>query len=256
MLPRRALNLSLTRLLAGAFASLASFAVSAQAAPGLWVSGEVPPYLWRGANGPEGYAYELFQRVIKQADVSADLQFFPWARALLMVQGSQAQAALVITRTPEREPQFRWLFPVGSFHFAVFTRAADGPVPREFEALRGKRIGSMRASASRAMLAAGDFPAVVEGKDYGELLTLLQRGVVDVVIGPEAALKALGARQGASPEAVRCTVLDLSRELYAAAGPAMPEPVRQRLLAAYQHLVDSGFVAQLKKRHPDAFFDD
>jgi polar amino acid transport system substrate-binding protein len=253
MLPRRAFNLSLTHLLAG---WLVGFAASAQAGPALWVSGEVPPYLWRGANGPEGYAYELFQRVIKQADVSAELQFYPWARALLMVQGSQAQAALVITRTPERESQLRWLFPVGNFHFAVITRAADGPVGRDFESLRGRRIGSMRASASRAMLSAGDFPTVVEGKDYSELLTLLQRGVVDVVIGPEPALRTLGARQGAAPEAVRCTVLDVSRDLYAAAGPSMPEPVRQRLLAAYQHLVDSGFVAQLKKRHPDAFFDD
>lgn len=253
MLPRRAFNLSLPSLLAGL---LSNHAVSAQAGPALWVSGEVPPYLWQGANGPEGYAYELFQRVIKQAGVSAELQFYPWARALLMVQGSQAQAALVITRTPERETQFRWLFPVGNFHFAVFTRAADGPVSREFEALRGKRIGSMRASASRAMLTAGDFPGVVEGKDYSELLTLLQRGVVDVVIGPEPALRALGTRQGVLPETVRSTVLDLNRDLYAAAGPAMPEPVRQRLLAAYQHLVDSGFVTQLKKRHPDAFFDD
>jgi polar amino acid transport system substrate-binding protein len=216
----------------------------------------VPPYLWQGANGPEGYAYELFQRVIKQADISAELQFYPWARALLMVQGGQAQAALVITRTPERESQFRWLFPVGNFQFAVFTRTEDGPVSREFAALRGRRIGSMRASASRAMLSAAGITTVVEGKDYAELLTLLQRGVVDAVIGPEAALKALGARQGASPEAVRCTVLDLSRDLYAAAGPSMPEPVRQRLLAAYQHLADSGFVTQLKKRHPDAFFDD
>ena len=249
MLSRRTFTLTLAGLLAG-------FGRPAQAAPALWVSGEVPPFLSRGANGPEGYAFELFQRVVKQAELSAELQFFPWARALLMVQGGQAQAALVITRTPEREPQFRWLFPVGSFQFAILTRPEDGPMSHELGALRGRRIGSMRASASRAMLSAAGISTVVEGKDYPDLLNLLQRGIVDVVIGPEAVLRTLGARQGIGPEAVRSTTLDVNRELYAAAGPAMPDAVYQRLLVAYQQLVDNGFVAQLKKRHPDAFLDD
>ena len=78
MLSRRSFTLTLASLLAG-------FGRPALAAPALWVSGEVPPFLSRGANGPEGYAFELFQRVIKQAELSAELQFFPWARALLMV---------------------------------------------------------------------------------------------------------------------------------------------------------------------------
>lgn len=245
---RRAFLPTLTCLAAG-------FARSAQAGPAIWVSGEVPPYLWRGAKGPEGYAYELFQRITKQAEQGAELQFYPWARALLMLQTGQAQAALVMTRTPERENQFRWLFPVGNFRFAIATRAADGPVSGDIAALQHKRVGSMRASVSRTMLAGAGVAHVVEGKDYAELLALLQRGLVDAVVAPESVVRSLDARQGGS-EPLRSTLLNQSYGLFAAAGSTMSDDAVQRLRQAYQQLVDSGFVAQLKKRHPDAFFDD
>lgn len=128
-------------------------------------------------------------------------------------------------------------------------------MPTQVDALRSRRVGSLRASASRELLTAIGMPHVVEGKDYPELLVLLRRGVVDVVMGPEPVLRTLLAqRQGGS--ALRSTILDIHLDLYAAAGPAMPEEVRRRLIAAYQQLVDNGFVTQLKKRHPDAFFDD
>jgi polar amino acid transport system substrate-binding protein len=243
MLSRRTLTLTAASLLAGPVGT-------ARAAQPLWVSGEVPPYLWRGAKGPEGYAFELFQRVTRQAGVAAELHFYPWARAFRMLQAGQAHAALVITRTPEREAQFRWLFPVGSFHFAIVTRAADGITSSDITALRPYRVASMRASVSRRMLEVAGVPHVVEGRDYADLLALLQRGVVDAVMGPDAVLRSLGS------DGLRVTLLDQRHELYAAAAAAMPDDTVQRLRAAYQQLVDSGAIAQLRKRHPGLFFDE
>jgi polar amino acid transport system substrate-binding protein len=243
MLQRRVFPSTLASLLAG-------LGGNAWAGPPLWVSGEVPPYLRRGAKGPEGYAFELFQRVTAQAAVPADLHFFPWARALRMLEAREAQAALVITRTPEREALFRWLFPVGRFRFAVVTRAADGPVSSDIAALAERRVGSMRASVSRGMLAAAGAKHIVEGKDYAELLTLLQRGLVEAVIGPDAVMRSFK-----SAENLRITLLDQGHELYAAAGATMPDEHVQKLRAAYQQLVDSGAVAVLRKRHPDIFPD-
>ena len=243
MLSRRAFPPTLTSLLAG-------LSGSAWAGPPVWVSGEVPPYLWRGAKGPEGYAFELFQRVTRQADVGGDLHFYPWARALRMLEAREAHAALVITRTPEREALFRWLFPVGRFRFAIVTRAADGPVSGDIASLKERRVGSMRASVSRGMLAAAGAKHVVEGKDYGELVNLLQRGLVEAVIGPDAVMRSFKATEN-----LRITLLDQGHELYAAAGAAMPDEQVQKLRAAYQQLVDSGAVAVLRKRHPDIFPD-
>jgi len=249
MLTRRRITLTLASLLA------AGRVHALEDEPLLWVSGEVPPFLSQGPQGPQGYAFELYERVCRQAELDAKLRFYPWARAMRMVLSSQAHAGLVVARSPDRESRFQWLFPVGSFRFAIFTRPEDGPMPAHVEAFRSKRIGSLRASASRELLNGIGMMNVVEGKDYPELLALLQRGVVDAVIGPEPVMRALLTQSRSSP-LPRSTVLDRNLSLYAVAGPAMPEDVHRRLVAAYQQLVDNGFVAQLKKRHPEAFFDD
>ena len=77
-------------------------------------------------------------------------------------------------------------------------------------------------------------------KDYAELLLLLNRGVVDAVIGPESVLRSMDARDGG--EALRVTTLDSGYDFYTAAGPGMSEAVAQRVRAAYQQLVDGGMV--------------
>jgi len=247
MLSRRAFPPTFASLLAG-------LAGAAQAASPSWVGHDIPPFLWRGASGPEGYAFHLFQRVVKQAGVTARLQIYPWARALRMLQAGQAHAALVVTRTPEREAQFRWLFPVGRFRYAVFTRQQSGPVSGDLAALKSLRVGALRASVGHSLLEPAGVTQVVEGKDFVELLALLNRGIVDAVFGPEPVLRTVDTRAGG--EGLRITTLNEAHEFYAVAGTVMSEDRVRRLRAAYQHLVDTGFVAQLRKRHPEAWFSD
>jgi polar amino acid transport system substrate-binding protein len=109
----------------------------------------------------------------------------------------------------------------------------------------------MRASVGRNLLAAAGVNQVVEGKDFPDLFALMNRGIVDAVFGPDAIMQ----RFGAGDERLRLTPLEPVQELHAAAGPAMPDDAVQRIRAAYQQLVDSGVVAQLRKRHPGIFHD-
>lgn len=242
-----------TLILGGLLAAGPVLAVEGE--PLLWVGAEVPPFLSRGRGGPQGYAFDLYQRVSQQAGLAGEVRFYPWARAMQMLLAHQAHGSLVVGRSPEREARFHWLFPVGNFRFAIFTHADGGPAPTHVESLQGRRIGWLRASAGREMLTGAGVAHIVEGKDYPELLTLLHRGVVDAVVGPEPALRMLQADQPASAAPLRSTLLDSRLDVYTVAGVAMPAHIRHRLTTAYQQLVDNGVVAQLKKRHPDAFPD-
>lgn len=243
MLSRRAFPIALAGLAC----------LPARAAPSLWVSAAVPPFLSQGAAGPQGYAFALFEKVVQQAGLAAQLRLYPWARAQRMLAAGEAHAALVMARTPDREAAYRWLFPVASFRFVVVTRAGDPPASGDIAALRDRRVGSLRASASRGMLEAAGATRVVEGHDYADLMALLRRGVVDAVIAPDAVMYSLAAEPAAS--APRFARLEQGRELYAAAGPAMPDDMVERVRAAYQRLAASGAVARLKKRHPEAASD-
>ena len=247
MLPRRYFPLSLAGLFSGT-------AMAAPPAKPIWVSHEIPPYLWQGANGPQGYAFHLFQRVVKQAEMGAELHLYPWARALRMLQAGQAEAALVMTRTEERESEFRWLFPVGRFRFAVFTRQQLGQAPVDLASLKLLRVGALRGSVGRSLLEPAGITHVVEGKDFVELLALLDRGIVEAVFGPEPVLRAVVARVGG--EVQRIAVTTQGYDFYAVAGTAMSTDSIGRLQTAYRQLVDAGVVAQLRRSHPEALLAD
>jgi polar amino acid transport system substrate-binding protein len=240
MITRRALPLTLTGLLAGA----------AQARAAVWVSHDVPPYVWQSQRGVDGYGFKLYEQVTRRAGLAVQLQLVPFARGLRMLEAGHAEAALVLTRSPDREARFRWLYPVGRFRLAVLTLLNAAAAPSAAAQLKGLRVGSLRASVSRSWLEQSGVSGVVEGKDYVELLAMLRRGIVDAVVGPEAVLRATEARERG--EGLRVTVMDGSYDVYAAAGPAMSEAAVQRVRAAYQELAEAGVVAQLRKAHPEA----
>ncbi len=243
MITRRALPLSL----AGLFTSAAD---SARAKGAVWVCHDAPPYAWQGEHGVEGYGFKLHEQVARQAGLAVQLQFVPFARALRMLEAGHAEAALVFTRSPEREARFRWLYPVGRFRFAVLTLASAGDAPSKAVQLKDLRVGLLRASVSRNWLAQAGVFGGVEGKDYVELLAMLRRGIVHAVVGPEAVLRAAESREPGLD--LRITLMDNGHDVYAAAGPAMSDATVQRVRAAYQQLVERGVVAQLRKAHPEA----
>lgn len=221
-----------------------------------WVTGEVPPFLWRGSAGPQGYAYELFQLVIKRGGMAADLQIYPWARALRLMQQGQAQVCLIAARTPAREAQFAWLFPVGSFRFALLTRRGQPALAWDPAVLRDRRIAVLRGSSSREWLDEVGLPVAAEGRDYAELVALLRRGVVDAILGPEAVVRAQLGQLGLPQDSVQAVALPRRQDLYAVSLPSLPE-AQQRLIAdAYRSLLDDGSVTRLKRRHASAFADD
>ncbi len=229
---------------------------SAQTPPLQWVSSEIPPFVWRGAEGPQGYAYELLRRVMKRAGLEMELQFYPWARALLLLNSGQAHASLVAARTPAREERFAWLFPVGYVRFAVFTRKGGLPPSADAAALQGWRVAVLRGSVSRELLDGVAVASLAESRDYADLIALLQRDVVDAILAPEAVVRAQLGRLQLPADSVQMALLEHRLDLYAVAHPRMSRALQQRISSAYQQLVDDGSVAQLRRRHAAAFGED
>jgi ABC-type amino acid transport substrate-binding protein len=143
---------------------------------------------------------------------------------------------------------------VGRFRYAVYTRPELAPVRGDLSALRPLRVGALRGSAGHGLLTPAGVTRVVEGKDFIDLLALLNRGIVDAVFGPEPALRRVGTQ--ATSTGLRITALGPADEFYAVAGPGMSSDAVERVRAAYQQLVDTSVVAQLRKSHPEAWTHD
>lgn len=78
-----------------------------------------PPYQMQEQDGAlTGVSVELVQLMLKEAEVDAQIQVYPWARAYRMAQTNENVMLFSILRNPQREKLFKW---VGSLHpFHVF----------------------------------------------------------------------------------------------------------------------------------------
>lgn len=209
----------------------------------------MPPFVIHGPGGLDGFAFRLYEQVVRQAGLTVNLQLVPFARAVAMLESGQAEAALVFSRSPERETHYRWLYPVGRFRFAAFSLPGALPPPAEAAHLSRQRIGVLRASIAKAWLEREGVKRIVEGKDYTELRALLERGIVEAVVAPETVLRSGETRAGG--EGMRVTIMNKGYEFYTVASPSMSDDTVRRLRSAYQQLLHAGVVAQLRKAHPE-----
>eukprot|EP01136_Pigoraptor_vietnamica_P019928 Opistho-1_new@68131 len=162
-------------LLAGAVST-----ARASSAPSLsWTAGELPPFVWLGPQGPQGYAYELVVQMSTRLGRPSEVKFYPWARAVRAVGGSDSLGVFPLARTPDREAHFRWLIPLAHVRYTFFGRSTGTLDLLDLDALRGARIGVLRGSPIVRHLREQRFRTVIEAKDYKELLRLLSGGLID-----------------------------------------------------------------------------
>lgn len=118
------------------------------------VTEDYPPYEMADAvNGLRGFDYDLAREAFARMGYEADIQFFPWKRALLYARRGDAVGILTCAHLPAREEFLLFSNPISSFTSGFYTRSGfDGPVPESFADLQGQRVGSVNGYESKAAL--------------------------------------------------------------------------------------------------------
>ena len=91
---------------------LVALALQARAdtlAPYQIVSGDLPPFTVESGPNSPGALGALVRGMAKRLGEAPPIQFYPWSRALSMVGTQPRTLILPLTRTPEREANYRWL---------------------------------------------------------------------------------------------------------------------------------------------------
>src|SRR6478609_9328933 len=107
--------------------------------PLVWTAGNLPPFAWLNAGGPQGYAYELVVQMAARMGRQSEVGFYPWARAVRMAQDGETFGVFPLARTPDREQKFHWLIPLAHVRYTFFGRG--GTELGNLDALRQARIG-------------------------------------------------------------------------------------------------------------------
>lgn len=159
----------------------------------LIVATESPLLQYRDKNENKGSTVEILQAILKASQLTANVNFMPWARAYRIAQTQPNTLILSMIRTPEREQYFHWLIKVSDLS-RVFISLAVKPenyVSSEEQA-KNKLIAVIRHTAEHNELIKKGFSDqknLYIVSSPADMITLFIKGKVDLLYAdPEVVL--------------------------------------------------------------------
>lgn len=147
------------------------------------LAADLPPYAVAQDADHPGALVELAQEMARRVGAPATLAFYPWQRALALTAVQPRTLVLPLTRTPEREAQFRWLVRLRRQDFVFVGRR--GVDLRDPAALARRPVAVLRGSPHKRLLQSLHFAVVAECASVRECMRMVSTGVVDATYGGE-----------------------------------------------------------------------
>lgn len=208
---------------------------------------ELAPYSTELHPGEPGALYEMVDELARRAGAPSTIEFVPWRRALFLATSRPRSAVFPLTRSPEREAQYRWLAPLYHENFIFLSLKKGNFNSASPERNKTRRIGTLRGSLMISYLHQQGYPNVIEAASVEEGMRFLRRGIVDAICGDREILRLLqGGRTHAdfavSPT-LRATTTWLGGSL------DFTDAEAQRFELAMKSMIEDGTYARILKKY-------
>jgi polar amino acid transport system substrate-binding protein len=211
---------------------------------------ELPPMTMLGEPGRRGVLLDLVEALLKRAHMSAQVEFLPWARAMLVASERPRTLILPLNRTPERDRRYQWLVKLYAQHF-VFLTLAGRPRIERAEQLRVLRLSALRGSSNLDKLQQqGIHPDRIHpANSIADMHRALERGLVDAVYGSELIHADAWRRSGRDPAGLKAGLSLESADVWLAAQGGITQAELARLNDAHQEMLADGSIERLFRRY-------
>jgi polar amino acid transport system substrate-binding protein len=106
-----------------------------------------------------GPGTELVETVMQQAGLTYTIRMYPWARAYMLAQRAKNVLIYSMTRTPQRESQFKWVGEILPLNYHLFRLKDRSEVmPSSLEAAKAYKVGVVRQDVVHQYLECEGFP--------------------------------------------------------------------------------------------------
>ncbi len=201
----------------------------------------------------DGHATALVEETFRRAGFEYKIELYPWARALNMATNDPNVLIYSIARTPEREPQFKWVGEIMPIRYSLYKmRDRHDIVIKTLDDAKKYRIGILKDDTRAKYLAQHGFS---EGLTQGlqEVTTnalnlrKLESGRIDLV-----PLSRLGVAGLCKSEGFDCGQFEVAFDLdlpanylYMAFSKTTPDAVVDKARNAYSALRKEGVVQKI-----------
>jgi polar amino acid transport system substrate-binding protein len=220
----------------------------AQSEPRLYLTTEqAPPYSVREGERVIGIGADTVREIMGRANIEHTIELLPWKRAYTAALERSDACVFSTTRTPEREPLFKWIGPIGEADWVLMARADRKLHLNSLEDARNYRIGTYNGDARDQYLRARGFKVDPAPND----LLNLRKLMADRIDLWAASIRRGGAalaRMGYADKVVPVFVFNRIR-VYLACNRGVPDAMTARMETAYESMTRDGSLERILHRY-------
>jgi len=232
----------LRHLLLAAAAALPMHAARAEL---LLVTEESPPNNMTVNGVLTGLATDKVAEMMRRAGVAYRMEVLPWARAYLAALNKGDTCIFSTTRTPEREPLFKWIGPLAANHWVLYGLSEREWKLKTLDEARPFSIGTYRADVRDEYLRQRGFRVDAAVDDDINPRKLLLRRIELWATNPAKAEPLL--RQHGWQERIRPVLRFNSTQLYLACNAGVDDATVARLVGALAAMEADGTVRSIER---------
>ncbi len=193
----------------------------------------------------DGLATVILREMCKRAQITCTFTLrFPWSKILEQAQTKPGYAIYTTVRTPEREPNFKWVGPITRNDW-IFVAKTDSSIEiKNLDDAKKLRVGGYKGDAKAKFLESKGFSLITSLQDQ-RLLDKLNKGQIDVWATSDPAGPQLAQKHNVP---VKKVFIIQRKDLYLAVNKQVPDEIIDKLQKAYEKMAQEGVVKQIEER--------
>lgn len=196
-----------------------------------------------------GISVEIVREIQRRTGNTTRIEVFPWARAYTMASTTPDVVLFATTRTPEREPLFRWIGPIFSIKWGFYARKDKArPLSSLEDAKTGVVIGTYKDDAREQYLKSQGFTNLESASTQMINIRKLKAGRIDLLvstnIGVSTMPESAGLKQGDLVNVFTFKEVDL----YIAFSKGSDEATVAAWESAFEDMQEDGTLEAIQKR--------
>ena len=193
------------------------------------LAAELPPYSFQippasVAETPgvdQGLVYEIVSEMAKRIGHTGLIEFLPWGEAQRIARTQPNIGILALTRTPERENQYRWLSRIVTDDLILV--GGQGVDVSSLDKVKDRPVGVLGRSGAEALLRERGFTRIKPQPEEWMNARLMRQRRIDAWLAPRLMVIYAMREVGGNLEALNFGEIVRSSEIYLAASKDLPD---------------------------------